>query len=215
MFKYLKLNRHKITFVSFSFFFLFSWDVNSADRLQIKKLLVDQALGIGVPPTLALAVAKVESDFEPKALSSAGARGVMQIMPQTAREEYGATARSLWNPEINIQIGVDYLYKLFKQYDKRWDLALSHYNGGTLSGRGGNAKPHGYTRKYVNKVFQWQERFENQKTIFKLRSLTDDIGSYKRSGIKIASRHKDIELKNILTYRNGRLRRKFPWVLSF
>tara|TARA_B110000444_G_C18687864_1_gene522847 strand:+ start:174 stop:803 length:630 start_codon:yes stop_codon:yes gene_type:complete len=209
------LHSHKIIFVTFAFLILASSNVNSADSLQIKKILVDEALGLGVPPTLALAVAKVESDFNPNALSSVGARGVMQIMPQTARAEYGATARSLWNPQINIQIGVDYLSKLFKQYDKRWDLALSHYNGGTLRGRGGSAKPHRYTRKYVNKVFHWQEHFTNENTIFKLRSLLDPQGRDRGDGIKISSPSKEVRLKNILDYRNGQLRRRFPWILSF
>jgi hypothetical protein len=213
--KYLKLHKPTVICVTFVFLLLVSSNVSSADSLQIKKKIVDQALGIGVPPTLALAVAKVESDFNPNALSSVGARGIMQIMPQTAREEYGATARSLWNPEINIQIGVDYLYRLFKQYDQRWDLALSHYNGGTLRGRGGDAKPHRYTRKYVNKVFQWQERFTNENTIFKLRSRLDVQGVNRGNGIKILSPRKEVRLKNILDYRNGQLRRRFPWILSF
>ena len=215
MIKYQKFHKPTVICVIFAFLLLVLSNVSSADGLQIKKILVDQALGLGVPPTLALAVAKVESDFNPNALSSVGARGIMQIMPQTAREEYGATARSLWNPEINIQIGVDYLYKLYKQYDQRWDLALSHYNGGTLRGRGGDAKPHRYTRKYVNKVFQWQERFTNENTIFKLRSRSDVQGLDRGNGIEISSQRKKVRLKNILDYRNGQLRRRFPWILSF
>ena len=215
MIKYLKFHKPTVICVIFAFLLLVLSNVSSADGLQIKKILVDQALGLGVPPTLALAVAKVESDFNPNALSSVGARGIMQIMPRTAREEYGATARSLWNPEINIQIGVDYLYKLYKQYDQRWDLALSHYNGGTLRGRGGDAKPHRYTRKYVNKVFQWQERFTNENTIFKLRSRSDVQGLDRGNGIEISSPRKEVRLKNILDYRNGQLRRRFPWILSF
>jgi len=213
--KYQKFHKPTVICVIFAFLLLVLSNVSSADGLQIKKILVDQAIGLGVPPTLALAVAKVESDFNPNALSSVGARGIMQIMPQTAREEYGATARSLWNPEINIQIGVDYLYKLYKQYDQRWDLALSHYNGGTLRGRGGDAKPHRYTRKYVNKVFQWQERFTNENTIFKLRSRSDVQGLNRGNGIEISSQRKKVRLKNILDYRNGQLRRRFPWILSF
>ncbi|MBL6864510.1 MAG: lytic transglycosylase domain-containing protein [Rhodospirillales bacterium] len=215
MIKYQKFHKPTVICVIFAFLLLVLSNVSSADGLQIKKILVDRALGLGVPPTLALAVAKVESDFNPNALSSVGARGIMQIMPQTAREEYGATARSLWNPEINIQIGVDYLYKLYKQYDQRWDLALSHYNGGTLRGRGGDAKPHRYTRKYVNKVFHWQERFRNENAIFKLRSRLEVQGVNRGNGIKILSPRKEVRLKNILDYRNGQLRRRFPWILSF
>ena len=53
-------------------------------RNDIKKIIVQEALNSSVPPSLALAIAKIESDFNPNALSSAGARGIMQIMPRTA-----------------------------------------------------------------------------------------------------------------------------------
>ena len=99
----------------------------AATRQQIKRMVVEEALLTNVPPSLALAVAKTESNFRGNALSSAGARGVMQIMPRTARGEFGVAADELWNPRLNIQLGIDYLESLIRRYNGRWDLALSHY----------------------------------------------------------------------------------------
>ena len=115
----------------------------SYSRTEVQKIVLQEAMNSIVPPALALAVAKVESDFKANALSSAGARGVMQIMPRTARDEFGVYEDELWEARLNIQLGIDYLGQLYRQYGGRWDLALSHYNGGTLRGRGRYAKPHG------------------------------------------------------------------------
>ena len=64
----------------------------AASRTDIKEIVVEEALATTVPPSLALAVAKVESDFQARALSLKGARGVMQIMPATATGEFGVDA---------------------------------------------------------------------------------------------------------------------------
>ena len=84
-----------------------------------------------------------------------GARGVMQILPKTAREEFGIKARDLWDPRLNIKVGIMYLYLLYNQYGERWDLALSHYNGGSLYKKGGVYRIHRYTRGYVRSVYYW------------------------------------------------------------
>ena len=134
----------------------------AATRQQIKRMVVEEALLTNVPPSLALAVAKTESNFRGNALSSAGARGVMQIMPRTARGEFGVAADELWNPRLNIQLGIDYLESLIRRYNGRWDLALSHYNGGTVESAGFPPRPHTYTSKYVNDVLRWEKRYRNQ-----------------------------------------------------
>ncbi|SCA58269.1 Lytic transglycosylase, catalytic (modular protein) [Candidatus Terasakiella magnetica] len=145
-------------------------NVEAATRFEIKQMVIEEAAQSEVPIALALAVAKVESDFNAKALSSAGARGVMQIMPKTAHEEFGVKAQRLWNPEINIRLGVEFLEQLHEQYDGRWELALSHYNGGTVKGN----KPHKYTRKYIHKVQKWQRVYQEQASLWEGRLEDDD-----------------------------------------
>ena len=127
-----------------------------------------------VPPSLAMAVAKVESDFQPKALSSAGARGVMQIMPATAMGEYGVSAEELWDARLNVQLGIDFLEHLIGRYDGRWDLALSHYNGGSVTRTRSGMEPLSVTRKYVEAVLKWQKRYAEQATVWALAEAPDE-----------------------------------------
>ena len=134
----------------------------AAPRFEVKQLVMEEAADSAVPVSLALAVAKVESDFNPKALSSKGARGVMQIMPQTARGEFGVSAHRLWDARTNIQLGIRFLEQLHDQYHGNWELALSHYNGGTVTGR----KPHTYTLAYIRKVTKWRDIYEEQASLW-------------------------------------------------
>lgn len=115
-----------------------------------------------VPASLVLAVAKTESNFNPDAVSAKGARGVMQIMPATAQYELNADPDDLWNPETNILLGIEYLARLYVQYGKRWDAALSHYNGGSLNGEPLTAAPHGYTADYVKTVLALESMYADQ-----------------------------------------------------
>ncbi len=129
----------------------------AADPLDIQRMVIEEAMNSRVPPALALAVAKVESNFQPRAVSPVGAKGVMQLMPKTARDVFGVAEPELMNPRLNILLGLDFLEQLYDQYGRRWDLALSHYNGGTLAGgAGANAVPHDFTRKYVADVQRWE-----------------------------------------------------------
>ena len=122
-------------------------------REQVMTMVVNEAVKQNFPPELALAVAKVESNFNHKALSHAGARGVMQMMPKTAWDLYGVSARKLYNPHVNIHYGIKYLKHLIKTYDDYVDIALSHYNGGSrVRGRHGVLRVIPATRNYVQKV---------------------------------------------------------------
>jgi len=156
----------RIVSATFVFAFaLLSLDIapaQASNRNAIKEMIVYEAQQIGLKPSLALAVAKVESDFQARALSSAGARGVMQIMPATAWGEYRVRANHLWGARTNIRMGIDFLSKLIDRYNGRWDLALSHYNGGTIK----NGRPHSYTRGYVSKVLKWEKRYANQHDVW-------------------------------------------------
>ncbi|MBT4487965.1 MAG: lytic transglycosylase domain-containing protein [Rhodospirillaceae bacterium] len=147
-------------------------DPAALDRNEIKRLVVEEAEGTSLPPSLALALAKVESDFQGAALSEKGARGVMQIMPRTARTEFGVAADELWNPRLNIQLGLSFLEQLIERYGGRWDLALSHYNGGSLRGSGAAAQAHGYTKRYVQTVLRWQERYAAQAVVWRAGNAT-------------------------------------------
>jgi soluble lytic murein transglycosylase-like protein len=139
-----------------------AWTAMAAPAIDIQRMVVEEAMNSRVPPALALAVARVESNFQPRAESPVGARGVMQIMPKTARTVFGVHESQLWDARLNIRLGIDFLEQLYTQYGRRWDLALSHYNGGTLAGgSGATAIPHDYTRKYVADVLRWQRYYDN------------------------------------------------------
>jgi hypothetical protein len=106
----------------------------------------------GVDPALLAAIAKAESSFDPKAVSSAGARGLMQLMPGTARE-LGV------NPLIPSQ-AVDGAAKLMSKHLRafggRVDLALAAYNAGPGNVRKyGGVPPFEETRNYVQRVTRY------------------------------------------------------------
>ncbi len=135
---------------------------------EIKRMVIQEALNSSLPPSLVLALAKVESDFRDGALSPKGARGVMQIMPATARGEYGIGADELWDARLNIQLGIDFLERLIDRYQGRWDLALSHYNGGSVAGALPNASVLPVTKRYVEAVLRWERRFADQAAVWQL-----------------------------------------------
>ncbi|MBT7033539.1 MAG: lytic transglycosylase domain-containing protein [Rhodospirillaceae bacterium] len=169
-------------------------DALALSRAEIKQIVITEAMNSPVPPSLALAVAKIESDFNARALSTAGARGVMQIMPATARGVFGVGKDELWNARLNVQLGIDYLARLHRQYGGRWDLALSHYNGGTLAGHGAKAVAHPYTRKYVQMVLNWRQRYREQSQVWmvaaKVKEKTDgwQAARTRPSNVKPANR---------------------------
>lgn len=89
-----------------------------------------------IDPLLLVAVMRIESDFNPTAVSPKGARGLMQVMPETAlwaAQQMGLSSfevDQLFDPEVNIAIGSWYLATLRNQFDGDTVLALAAYNGG-------------------------------------------------------------------------------------
>lgn len=162
--------------------------VNSASvdaqrlRADIKAMVRHEALRIGVPVPLALAVAHTESHFDPKAESHAGARGVMQIMPATAWGEYGIKADRLWNPRLNIRLGLHFLKRLITRYRGRVDLALSFYNGGSRVGTLPNARVIPATRKYVERVRKLERRYRQEQKGRSLRIGALNVGETSSKG---------------------------------
>jgi soluble lytic murein transglycosylase-like protein len=130
-------------------------NAKSYNRPYIKMLLIENArLSEYVTPALAIAVAKVESDLRPDAVSNKGAIGVMQIMPRTGLLEFGVKRKDLFNPIINIKIGIKFLDQLIKKYRGNIGVALSHYNGGSAVGIWPNVKIIPATYPYVVKVLK-------------------------------------------------------------
>ena len=133
------------------------------NRPYIKMLLIENArLSEYVTPALAIAVAKVESDLRPDVVSNKGAIGVMQIMPRTGLLEFGVKRKDLFNPIINIKIGVKFLDQLIKKYKGNIGVALSHYNGGSAVGIWPNVKIIPVTYPYVLKVLKKSNELGNQ-----------------------------------------------------
>ncbi len=89
----------------------------------------------GVPAHLVAGVIRQESAFDPRATSPVGARGLMQLMPKTARElarKEGISyqADGLYDPEVSVRLGSVYLRELLDRFDGNVELALASYNGG-------------------------------------------------------------------------------------
>ena len=128
---------------------------------RLKQMIVKEAAKTtNVTPSVALAVAKIESGFRPHVVSSAGAIGVMQIMPRTGRDLFGLSRTELFNPAVNIRAGVTFLDQLIDRYGGRVDLALSHYNGGSRVTAGPQPRIIPVTRSYVIKVLAAAQAYQ-------------------------------------------------------
>ena len=105
----------------------------------------------GVRPELVRAVIQVESAFNPRARSSKGAMGLMQLMPATAAD---MGVRDPYDPEQNIRGGVAYLRHLLDRFDGNEELALAAYNAGpaAVARHGNNVPPYRETRNYLERV---------------------------------------------------------------
>ena len=106
----------------------------------------------GMDPELVKAVAKVESNYNPTAISPKGALGVMQLLPATAQRFGVADA---YNPAQNIEGGIRYLKFLRDQFPGNLSLVLAAYNAGENAVRKhGGIPPYRETRDYVHKIRQ-------------------------------------------------------------
>lgn len=117
---------------------------------DISKMIQFTAKKYGVDPKLVMAVAKVESNLSPDVVSSAGAVGVMQLMPETAQ---GLGVRNSKDPRENIDGGVRYLKELIGTFDGDVTKAVAAYNAGPQAVKNYNGiPPYSETKAYVAKV---------------------------------------------------------------
>ena len=103
-------------------------------------------------PRLIAAVVAAESSFDPSAVSHQGAQGLMQIMPATA-DRFGASQWAIFEPEVNLEVGVRYLAELRERYQGDLSLMLAAYNAGEATvERFGGVPPYRETRTYIRRV---------------------------------------------------------------
>jgi soluble lytic murein transglycosylase-like protein len=110
-------------------------------------------------PALVHAVVAAESNYRADAVSSAGAIGLMQLLPETA-SRYGVRAEDLARPDSNLRAGTRYLADLLRMFSGDLELALAGYNAGEYAvvRYGGRIPPFRATRAYVPRVLQLYEQ---------------------------------------------------------
>jgi soluble lytic murein transglycosylase-like protein len=120
-------------------------------RDRFEPLVQEYSTRQAISPDLVRAVIQVESGFNPRARSPKGAMGLMQLMPDTARELGVADP---YDPADNIRGGTLYLRRLLDRFDGDEELALAAYNAGpgAVDKYGRQVPPYRETREYVKKV---------------------------------------------------------------
>lgn len=119
-------------------------------------VIAEAARAHDVPPALVKAMVAAESNFDPRAVSPKGARGLMQLMPETA-ELVGVA--NPFGPEENVHGGVRYLRWLLDRYGD-WTRALAAYNAGPSAvDRHRGVPPYRETRAYVRRVLEYYRRY--------------------------------------------------------
>lgn len=117
---------------------------------EIAKMVQVASQKYGVDPKLALAVAQTESNMTADAVSSAGAVGVMQLMPETAR---AMGVRNVYDPRENIDGGVKYLKQMLTTFNGDIEKAVAAYNAGPGAvTKYAGVPPYSETQAYVGKV---------------------------------------------------------------
>lgn len=119
---------------------------------RYRDLVATAAAKHGVDARVVHAVIQVESAYHSRAVSSKGARGLMQVMPSTGAK-YGAL--DLFDPKINIEAGVRHLKTLLSYYRFDLPLALAAYNAGEAAvDKFGGIPPFRETRDYVTRILR-------------------------------------------------------------
>jgi soluble lytic murein transglycosylase len=133
------------------------------DSVTFDRLIQTACQRYGVEFALVKAVIKAESAFDPWALSHAGARGLMQLMPDTAAMHGVADIHA---PRDNIEGGVRHLRLLLDQFEWDVQLALAAYNAGAGAvTRYNGIPPYQETQDYVRRVLRYRESYREQSRL--------------------------------------------------
>jgi soluble lytic murein transglycosylase-like protein len=134
----------------------------SADPAPYNTLIVESAVKYGVDCELVKAIIKVESNFNHKAVSRKGAKGLMQLMPQTASI---LGVNDCFHPQANIDGGIRHLAYLIGLYKSNLSLALAAYNAGESAvAKYGGIPPFGETKTYVRQVLDTYAQYRKNST---------------------------------------------------
>jgi soluble lytic murein transglycosylase-like protein len=121
-------------------------------------IIREAAEEFGIDFSLIKGIIKAESQFNPRAVSQRGARGLMQLMPATA---HALGVENLFNPRENIFAGVKYYKQLLTHFEGNHRLALAAYNAGISKVKEyGGIPPFPVTIAYLSKVLYYARQFE-------------------------------------------------------
>jgi hypothetical protein len=135
------------------------------DKTPFERVIRAAAEKYGMDPDLIHCVIAVESNFNPKAISSKKASGLMQLLPQTAAQ-YGV--KNIFDPEENVNAGTRYLKELLAKYHDL-TLALAAYNAGPVrvDQYGRRVPPYIETMKYVQRIAKSYAKIKAETTTAK------------------------------------------------
>jgi hypothetical protein len=141
-----------------------------SEKTPFQKIIRAAAERYGLDADLIHCVVAVESNFDPKAVSPKNARGLMQLMPQTAAK-YGV--KDIFDPEQNVNAGTRYLKELLRKY-RDLTLALAAYNAGPerVDQYGRRVPPYLETMKYVQRIAKSYARIKAETAAQKENNLS-------------------------------------------
>ena len=123
------------------------------------KIIADASRQYGVSIPLIKAIIKAESDFNPKAVSKKGAKGLMQIMPQNFKP---LGIEDPFDPSQNIHAGARYFKQMFDRFNGKLALSLAAYNAGPHAvERYKTVPPYEETEEYVRRVLKFFHDYKN------------------------------------------------------
>ncbi len=156
----------------------------NGNRNRYDNLIRSSARRYGVDPALVKAIIHTESNFKPRARSRVGAKGLMQLMPGTARD---LRVSNPWNPAQNIDGGTRYIAKLLRKFNNNAELALAGYNAGPhrKSLRNGRIPNIRETRNYVKRVLsRYHSLYKNDPTLKKSGFRSGTFNNRNNGGFK-------------------------------